>query len=113
MPGNELENRILSYRRLTPENHDFLRRKVAAQARALRSEFLQELWRQFYAWYQRRAALSQLRALDDASLKDIGLHRSGIEAAVDHGLTRALPQKPTVRPPKGTPQLCLQHTRAA
>lgn len=110
MPANELEN-VLSYRRLSPATHQLLQRNVIAQAKALRSEFLQELWRQVSAWYQRRVALSQLRSLDDAALKDIGLHRSGIEAAVEHGLAKTLPQKP--RPPKGTSQLYLQQTRAA
>lgn len=111
MPGHELENNVLSYRRPAPADRDLLRRKVVAQAKALRSEFLQELWREIYAWYQRRLALTQLRALDDAALKDIGLHRSGIEAAVDHGSARTLPQKQ--RPSPAKPNLRLQGTPAA
>ena len=38
-------------------------------------------------------ALAQLRALDDATLKDIGLHRSGIEAAVDNNVRQARPTR--------------------
>lgn len=33
-------------------------------------------------WHQRRAAASDLRSLDDRILKDIGIDRSGIDAAL-------------------------------
>ena len=81
---------------------------VVTRAKALRAEFLRELWRQIACWYQRRVALAQLRALDDAALKDIGLHRSEIEAAVVNALTWPGPQKRLAFPEK--PHLCLQRT---
>jgi uncharacterized protein YjiS (DUF1127 family) len=39
-------------------------------------------WRAYRAARRRRSAVRQLNALDDRSLKDIGLRRSGIYAAV-------------------------------
>jgi uncharacterized protein YjiS (DUF1127 family) len=39
-------------------------------------------WRAYRAARRRRIALRQLQALDDRSLKDIGVRRSGIYAAV-------------------------------
>ena len=106
MSANALENPVSSYRQLTPEDHGLLRKKVTKQASALRGEFLREVWRQICAWYERRIALAQLRGLDDAALKDIGLHRSGIEAAVDEGPTRGLPQPRRAFAEK--PYLCRQ-----
>jgi uncharacterized protein YjiS (DUF1127 family) len=39
-------------------------------------------WRCYTTWRARRRAVQELRSLDDHVLKDLGLHRSGIEAAV-------------------------------
>jgi uncharacterized protein YjiS (DUF1127 family) len=108
MPNHDLEFLISNYRRLGPSGYRLLRRAVTARAKALRSEYLRDLWRQLVAWYQARAAVAQLRGLDDAALKDIGLHRSGIEAAVIKESARAAPQKRRPFPEK--PHLCLQRT---
>lgn len=109
MPGNALENHVSTSRALSSDKQ--LRRKAIEQAKALRGEFLHELWQQLRGWLQRKAAVAQLRALDDAALKDIGLHRSGIEAAVDRGFTGPAPE------PRGTfvekPHLSRQRTGAA
>ena len=70
--------------------------------------FLRGLWRQIRSWRERRAALAQLRALDDAALKDIGLHRSGIEAAVLGPRPGTAPRQPRHFPQK--PHLWLQRT---
>jgi uncharacterized protein YjiS (DUF1127 family) len=48
----------------------------------------QQLVRALLRSGQRRAAIRTLRKLDDRELKDIGLHRDQIEAAV-HGSVRA------------------------
>jgi uncharacterized protein YjiS (DUF1127 family) len=45
----------------------------------------------FREWRKRRAAIDELAALDDRWLKDIGLYRGEIEAAVDGLLERGLP----------------------
>jgi uncharacterized protein YjiS (DUF1127 family) len=43
---------------------------------------LDSLWLRALAWHMRRVNRAILYALDDRSLQDIGMHRSGIEAAV-------------------------------
>jgi uncharacterized protein YjiS (DUF1127 family) len=108
MPNTELEFLVLNRRRLSPVGRSLLRRLVIERAKTLRAEFLGGLWRQTVSWYRAKAAIAQLRALDDAALKDIGLHRSGIETAVVEGLAQAKPRSRQVFPEK--PQLCLQRT---
>jgi uncharacterized protein YjiS (DUF1127 family) len=39
-------------------------------------------WRRYTTWRARRRAVQELRSLDDHMLRDLGLSRSGIEAAV-------------------------------
>jgi uncharacterized protein YjiS (DUF1127 family) len=101
-----LEFLIANYRRLRPAGHSLLLRLIVERGHALRAEYLRGLWRQFRAWQRRKAAIAQLGALDDSALKDIGIHRSGIEAAVNGSTivasrTRTFQQKP---------HLCLQRT---
>ncbi len=98
---HDLEFLALNYRRLTSADDSLMPRLVGERAKALRAEFLRALWRRILSWRQHRVALAQLRALDDAALKDIGLHRSGIEAAVlnarprtERRQGRAFPEKP-------------------
>jgi uncharacterized protein YjiS (DUF1127 family) len=71
-----------NYPRLDPAGKLFAREIVLQRARRTRSEFLRDLFRSLLSYYWRRAAIAQLQGLDDQALKDIGLHRSGIEAAV-------------------------------
>ena len=111
MPDHDLQSLIPDYRRLTPAGFGLLQRLAVERAKNLRAEFLRGFWRQIWSWRQHRGALAQLRALDDAALKDIGLHRSGIEAAVldarpgtERRQRRAFPEKP---------HLWLQRTSAA
>ena len=105
---DELEYLVLNYRRLSPAGHCMLRRRAAARAKALRRDWLYGLWRQFVAWQEQRSAIAQLRTLDDAALKDIGLHRSGIEAAVADGRAPRQCEQRRAFPPK--PYLLLQRT---
>ena len=81
---------------------------MIARAKAPGAKFLRALWRQITLWHQRRVALAQLSALDDAALKDIGLHRSGIEAAVVKVTPSGVPEKRRAFPQK--PHLCLHRT---
>jgi uncharacterized protein YjiS (DUF1127 family) len=111
MPIQDLSFFTSTSRPASADGHSQLARMVVARAKAMRTEFLRELWRQLRSWYQKRMALAQLRALDDAALKDIGLHRSGIESALDRAATVANPQKRLAFAEK--PHFWLQRTGAA
>ena len=86
-----------AWTRMTPEQQLRVRRLIVAQARLARARALRELlrrplrhlwhaactfWRAAAKALARRQAVRELRALDDRSLRDIGLGRSEIEAAV-------------------------------
>jgi len=111
MPEHDLEYLILNYRRLTSAGYGLLQRLALERAKTLRGEFLRGVWRRVLSWHHDRVALAQLRALDDAALKDIGLHRSGIEAAVLSRRPRTTPAQRRHFPQK--PHLWLQRTSAA
>ena len=86
-----------AWTRMTPEQQLRVRQLNVAQARLARARALRELlrralqllwhaactpWRAAAKALVRRQAERELRALDDRSLRDIGLGRSEIEAAV-------------------------------
>lgn len=100
----------IAWSRLTPEQQDRLVRQIITQARAERARALRNLlwlpaslalraagaiaagWRAGAQWRRRRRAIRELSAFDDRTLHDIGLDRSGIEAAVRGAMhERALP----------------------
>jgi len=95
------------YRSLSPEQWVELKRCIMREAHAARAQSLRALyrpvlgssrsagiawrylsstagkwWAAYDAWLERRRAVRALSALDDRSLKDMGLHRSEIESAV-------------------------------
>lgn len=96
------------YRGLAPAEYTLVSDHVVERAKALRAEFLRGLFTSVLSWRRRRSAIAQLNALDDVTLKDIGLHRSGIEAAVVNSLPVQKPVKWRAFPEK--PHLCLQRT---
>ncbi len=73
---------IRNYGRLTPAQRSLVQQRIIERAKVMRAHFLRSLLRGFLARFRRRSAASRLAALDDRILKDVGLHRSGIEAAV-------------------------------
>jgi uncharacterized protein YjiS (DUF1127 family) len=79
---DDLDLLLRDHRTLTPEQRADMVRRVVARARAYRAAAIRDLFRRLFGWMSRRAAIAQLRALDDRMLKDIGLSRGEIEAAV-------------------------------
>jgi|SRR5215471_7155620 len=86
-----------AWSQMTTEQRLHLRRLIITQARLARAHALHKLWRGLVEvperalvagwravalWRKRRRAVQELRALDDRSLRDIGLGRSEIESAV-------------------------------
>lgn len=71
--------------------------EVEAQARRLRAETVAKiaktLFARFQAWRKHQLAVAELMGLDDAMLRDIGLNRSEISAAVNGKLYRPLAAK--------------------
>lgn len=88
---------ISAWTRMTPEQQLRVQRLIIVQAELARARALRELlrrplqllwhgacllWRATAKALARRRAVRELRALDDRSLRDMGLGRSEIEAAV-------------------------------
>jgi uncharacterized protein YjiS (DUF1127 family) len=78
----ELDLMLRGYRMLTPMQRTELNRRVIERARAYRAAAIKDLFRRLLGWFRRRAAVARLQALDDRTLKDIGLNRGDIEQAV-------------------------------
>jgi uncharacterized protein YjiS (DUF1127 family) len=80
--NDELDKLLRDHRMLSAEQRAEMIRRVIERARAYRTEAIKGLFRRFADWIRRRAAVARLQALDDRTLKDIGLYRSDIETAV-------------------------------
>ncbi len=63
------------------EIHDAVHGRVVANGEAL-GRGLKALGRRYAEWRRRQVARQELLSLDDRMLKDIGLHRDTIEAAI-------------------------------
>ena len=54
---------------------------VAAGRRSV-GNYMRRAWRNLTRWHEHRVAEAHLRALDDVTLRDIGIHRSEIRSVV-------------------------------
>jgi uncharacterized protein YjiS (DUF1127 family) len=112
-PG-EIDFSTIDYRTLTPEQWVLMKKRLVAQAHAGRSQILRDSlaalrailrrfagaamsagagwYATFLAWRGRRAAIGELRALNDRMLRDIGINRYEIE-----GIVHATKAKPKTR----------------
>jgi uncharacterized protein YjiS (DUF1127 family) len=99
--GNESS---FDFKSLTSDQWQRTRQQIIRRADAARAQALRDLgnavlrglqtaawagaaaagkwWRAYAAWRERIAAVRELRALDDRTLKDIGVNRSEIESVV-------------------------------
>jgi uncharacterized protein YjiS (DUF1127 family) len=99
--GNESS---FDFNSLTSDQWQRTRQQIIRRAQAARAQALRDLgnavlrglqtaawggaaaagkwWRAYAAWRDRMAAVRELRALDDRTLKDIGVNRSEIESVV-------------------------------
>jgi uncharacterized protein YjiS (DUF1127 family) len=102
---------FIDYRSLTPEQWQRARQQILSRAQAARAQVLRDLagsvvhplraalgsvaavaeaviakasnwWRAYALWRERKAAARELHALDDRTLKDMGVSRSEIEWVV-------------------------------
>lgn len=111
MPDDDLDVLLRHYRHLTPAQYTRVHELAVERAKTLRGELLRDLLRQFLSWRRRRAAIAELSALDDQALKDIGLPRCGIEAAVRGDVVPPRVALPRMRWQfLEKPHLCLQRT---
>jgi uncharacterized protein YjiS (DUF1127 family) len=106
--SDDLDLLIRNYRTLRPAQQDRVRAQLVQRARDLRAQALRGLFERFMAWRKRRAAVAQLQALDDRTLKDMGLGRGDIETAVRDGKPDRIPpasaRRPSPLPPDETRQ---------
>jgi uncharacterized protein YjiS (DUF1127 family) len=100
-PNDAIDISTIDWRRLTPAEQARLRARIIERAQAARIEAwcdaligalslgrrigaaLLAAWRDAANWLERKRAIRQLHALDDRALRDIGLDRSEIDAAVE------------------------------
>ena len=118
------------YRKLTPEQWAELKQCIMREAHSARAQSLRALyrpvlgslrsagvawrylsstagkwWAAYDAWLERKRAVRALGALDDRSLKDMGLHRSEIESVV-------FGRRPPALMPPSAPQATMGVPRA-
>jgi uncharacterized protein YjiS (DUF1127 family) len=125
MPGNSgLHFGPIEYRSLSPQEQSLLVQRLIRQAKIDRAKAIRALLTRLLGWLGRvalnigalfareyrayaarrryRLAMAELNALSDRDLKDIGVRRSEIHWAVQHG--RTIPDAPAPEPAVRTVQ---------
>jgi uncharacterized protein YjiS (DUF1127 family) len=97
---DEFNSMLRDFPTLSPEQRELFVRQVIGRARAYRAQAMRDLFQSVVGWFRRRAAIAQLQRMDDRTLKDIGLRRGEIEAAVCGGHRS---RQPFASPTSGVP----------
>jgi uncharacterized protein YjiS (DUF1127 family) len=111
MPEDGFDPFAADSRHLSPQQWTALRKYVVSRAeeerkrviRQMGAAFAGALWSAWNRLRRLRRARSELYAMTERELRDIGLSRSGIEAAISQIEAEPQPAQPKIRDPAAAP----------